>query len=85
MAMTTTKTALSGRDAARERVRSTHALADLYRRQGHLEAAELFLWNALELAEESLGPSDPESTAVRRSLAGLRPCASELTSPARPR
>ena len=76
-----TKTALSGRDAARERVRSTHALADLYRRQGHLEAAELFLWNALELAEESLGPSDPESAAVRRSLTGLMPPGVELTSP----
>jgi hypothetical protein len=62
---------LSGQDAARVRVRSTRGLADLYRRQGHLEAAELFLWSALELAESTLGPSDPDAAAVRRRLSLL--------------
>jgi hypothetical protein len=62
---------LTGPQAARVRVRSTRGLADLYRRQGHVEAAELFLWSALELAESTLGPTDPDAAAVRRRLASL--------------
>ncbi|NER85197.1 MAG: tetratricopeptide repeat protein, partial [Leptolyngbya sp. SIO1D8] len=50
---------------------SLHNLANLYKAQGHYEAAEPFYQKALTIRKQILGPDHPDTKSIKRNLQNL--------------